>query len=185
VVTVKLPLNAIVPVVSVSVTVTAATVSANVVPPDWVSVTTPISVPTASATFTNPEVLIVRLETAPEAVPVTLSRLIGLAIPVPTVSVAPSTSVASPISIRPVAAPPTKLVAVTATAVLPSPSAIVLVDVFAATVPAILSALGAVATNPAVKVVLSPPALPSVTTPVFKNVVVPAITFADPRIETK
>ena len=61
---------------------------------------------------------------------------------------------------------------------------IVLVVGFAATVPAMLIAPGSNAVTPAVKVVLSPASLPSVTVPEFENVVVPAMTFTAPRIDT-
>ena len=62
--------------------------------------------------------------------------------------------------------------------VLPSPNVIVVLVV--ATVPARLIALGAVATKPPVKVILSPAALPIVKVPVFAKVVALVMTFAAP-----
>ena len=51
------------------------------------------------------------------------------------------------------------------------------------TVPLIVTLLGAVATTPPVKAVVSPP-LPKVTVPVLAKVVVPAIEFVPPLIAT-
>ena len=98
VVTVTLSLKAMLAasVVSVKVTVAALTVLLNVVPPDWVIVTIPISVPIASLTVTTPVLLIIKLETVPPEVPVIAAKLIGLAMPVPTVNVTPSAKVAAP-----------------------------------------------------------------------------------------
>ncbi len=137
-----------------------------------------MSVPTAPLTVTAPVVLIVRLDAAPRAVPVTELRLIGVALPAPTVSVAPSASVAAPSVICPVEAPPIVELPPTATPVLPSPSVITPVPA-AVTLPFTLMAEGAVATTPPVKAVASPP-LPSVTEPVLLNVVVPAIVLLEP-----
>ena len=162
----------------------ASTVLSKVVPPDCVIVTVPMSVPTASATVTTPVVFNVKFDAALAATPLTRSRLIVFAIPVPTVSVTPSLIVASPRSIVPVAAPPIVAFAVTVTPVPLSPSVIVLAPVVAATVPATLIPEGAVAVTPPTKVVLSPAASPSVTEPVLAKVVVPAIEFVPPKIDT-
>jgi len=77
-------LKAIVPVVSVKVTVLAPTVLLKVVPPELVIVRVPILVPTAPLTVTTPVVLIVRFA-LPLDGPVTVVRLIGVATPVPMV----------------------------------------------------------------------------------------------------
>ena len=71
-----MPLNVILEaaVLSLKVIVAALTVLLNVVPPDRVTVTVPISVPTAP-TETVPVVLIVKLETVPLAVPVTVDKV--------------------------------------------------------------------------------------------------------------
>ena len=156
-------------VVSVMATVVASTVSLKVVPPLLVIVIVPISVPTASATATTPVVSMVKFDGLPASVPSTASRLMALAIPVPTVKVASSARIASPRSIRPVAEPPILALAVTATAVSASPNVIVLAPVVAAIVPAILRADGAVAVRPPLKVMLSVASLPKVTAPVFRN----------------
>ena len=187
VVAVRLSKNdTVVPTVElVMATVAADTVPVNTVPPELVIVTTPISLaPTASATATAPVVLIVRLDVVPPAVPVTKSKLMALLVPVPTVSVAPSASVASPMSMSPVAVPPILALAVTATAVPESPKEIVLEPVLAAMVPAILSALGARAATPAVNVVESVESFPIVRVPVLEKVVVPAMEFEAPVIDT-
>jgi hypothetical protein len=107
VVAVKAPLNVIVPVVAVNVTVAALTVLENVVPPDLVTVTVPISVPTAPLTVTAPVVLIVKLEVGLPAVPVTEDKLNIFPIPVPTVRVTSFAKVAAPNVIFPVDVPPT------------------------------------------------------------------------------
>ena len=65
---VSAPSKATVPVVSVSVTVSALTVAVNVVPPDCVTLNVPMSVPTAP-TVTAPVALITRLDAVPAAVP--------------------------------------------------------------------------------------------------------------------
>jgi len=79
----------------------------------------------------------------------------------------------------PVAAPPTVALADTVTGVLASPKVMVEAPTEAATVPAMDTAEGAVATTPLEKVVV-PPEVPIVTVPVFPNVVVPATVFAAP-----
>ena len=173
-----------VPVVAVNVAVVALTVLEKVAPPELVMVRVPISVPMAPAAATTPVVLIIRFDAVPLVVPVTASRLMAFAIPVPTVNVALSANVASPKSINPVAAPPMFAVAVTATGVLESPNMIVLAPVVAIIVPAILRALGAVAVSPAVKVVLSLEALPMVNVPVLLKVVVPAMELVVPVMDT-
>ena len=166
--------------VSVIVTVAALTAPLNVVPPDCVIVKVPMSVPTAPATVTDPNVLRVRLLANPAAVPVIDSRLMILLIPVPTVRVTLSARVAFPIVIAPVDVPPTSDVPPTFTPVVPRlitpvPAAVI--------VPLMVLPEGAVATTPPVNPIVSPP-LPSVTVPVFPNVVVPAIVFAAPVIDT-
>ena len=59
-VAVNAPLNATVPVVFVNVTVVALTAPLNVVPPEFVIVRVPMSVPIAPEMVTVPAVLIVR-----------------------------------------------------------------------------------------------------------------------------
>ena len=63
------------------------TLPANVIPAELVTVKVPISVPIAPATLTVPKVLIVKLETAFPATPLTEERLILAAPPLPNVSV--------------------------------------------------------------------------------------------------
>ena len=84
------------PVVATTDTSAAATVPENVVPPELVTVTVPTSVPTAPLADTAPVVLSVRFDAAPPKLPLTLDRLTGLAAPVPTVKVTPSTRVTGP-----------------------------------------------------------------------------------------
>ena len=64
---------------SLKVIVAALTVPENVVPPDRVTVTVPMSVPTAPLTVTAPVVFIVRLDAPLRAVPVTEPKEIGAA----------------------------------------------------------------------------------------------------------
>ena len=182
VVAVRAPWKAIVPEVSVSVTVAASTVLPKVVPPDWVISTVPISVPTAPLTVTAPVVLMVRLEDTPPAVPVTAARLIGVAAPVPTVSVVLSAIVAVPMVIWPVEVPPTVELPPTATPVPASPRVMTPVPA-AVTLPLRLMLEGAVATTPPVKFRVSP-LLPRVTVPVLAKVVAPAMVLLAPVMET-
>ena len=102
----------------------------------------------------------------------------------PSVNCFPSASVTSPKPIAPVAAPPTVALSVTETGVLLSPSVIALAPVVAATVPARLIPLGAVAVTPATNVVLSPFVSPSVIVPVFRKLVVPAMLLLVPVSDT-
>ena len=95
-------------VVLVIATVAALTVLLKVVPPEFVIVIVPMSVPTAP-TVTAPVVLIVKFDALPPAVPVTDDKLKVLAMPVPTVKVTPSARVAAPKVIAPVEVPPTVL----------------------------------------------------------------------------
>ena len=163
----------------VSVTVVALTVLLKVVPPEFVIVMVPMSVPMAPLIVTAPVVLMVRLEAVPLAVPVTEDKLITLAIPVPTVKVAPSAKVAAPKVILPVDVPPIVELPATVTGApkfrTPVPAAV--------TVPFTVMALGAVATTPPVKFMVSEP-LPKVTVPVFAKVVVPAMVLVPPLIAT-
>ena len=126
--------------------------------------------------------MIVRLEAVPLAVPVTVDKLIALAIPVPTVKVAPSAKVAAPKVMLPVEVPPTVELAATATPVSASPKVMTPVPA-AVTVPFTVIALGAVATTPPVKLMVSEP-LPNVTVPVLAKVVAPAIVFELPLMAT-
>ena len=165
-------------VLLLNVTVAALTVLLNVVPPDWVMVTVPISVPTAPPMVAVPVVLIVILEAVLPAVPVTDERLKVLAIPVPTVSVTPSAKVAAPKVICPIEVPPTVELPPTLIPVLLSPNVMTPTPA-AVTMPFKLIALGAVAITPPVKLIVSP-SLPKVTVPVFEKVVAPAIVFDAP-----
>ena len=100
----------------------------------------------------------------------------------PSAAASVSASVASPIEIVPVEVPPTVEFPPTATPVFASPKVITPVPA-ALTVPFRLIALGAVATTPPVKATVSPPS-PKVSVPLLLNVVVPAIVFVPPVIET-
>jgi len=149
VVAVKAPEKVMVPVVLVNVTVAASTVLENVVPPDLVTVTVPISVPTAPLTVTAPVVLIVKLETEFNAVPVTEDKEIGVSAPAPTVNVLLSDKVAAPIVICPVDAPPiveSPVIETVPKVITPVPAAL--------TVPLIVLELGAVAITPPVNAVV-------------------------------
>ncbi|NDE50582.1 MAG: hypothetical protein EB014_05875, partial [Actinobacteria bacterium] len=150
VVAVKAPVNAIVPVVLVNVTVAAFTVLLNVVPPDWVTATVPIVDPTAP-TETTPVVLIVKFGAPPE--PLTVPNVIALLIPVPTVNVVPDAKVAAPNVIFPVDVPPTVELPLTLMPVLASPRVITPV-LAAVTVPFKLMLLGSVAVTPPVNAVV-------------------------------
>ena len=128
---------------------------------------------------TVPVVLRVKPDPAPPLL--TVPKVMGVAAPVPIVSVKPLLMVALPSVICPVDAPPTVELAVTVTAVVPR---LITPVPKAEIVPAIDLLLGAVAITPAVNWVLSPAASPNVNVPVFPNVVVPAIVFAAPVIDT-
>ncbi len=157
------------------VAVAAATVLWKVVPPELVMVKSPISVPTAPATVTAPVVLMVKLLDVPDAVPVTAAILIVLAMPVPTVSVTPSSRMALPRVIVPVDVPPTKPLAdLMFIAVSESPRVIIPMPA-AVTVPMRLIAEGLVAMMPPVKLKTSEPALPKVSEPLLPKVVSPAM----------
>ena len=163
-------------VLSLKIIVAAVTSPVNVVPPDRVTVTVPISVPTV-LTETVPVVLIVRLEDEPLAVPVTVHKVIFAAYaPPPTVNVTPSAKVAANKLIAPVDVPPTVESPETVTAVVPKlitpvPAAVI--------VPLIIFELGDVAVTPPVNAIASPP-FPNVTVPELLNVVAPAIVLLDP-----
>ena len=175
---VRLPLKATVlfALVLVMATVAASTVLLKVVPPELVMVMVPISVPTAPLTVTAPVVLMVRFDVVPPAVPETEDRLIALAIPVPTVKVAPSTKVAAPKVMLPVEVPPMVVLAVTLTGAPKFRAAVVA----AVIVPATLMALGAVAVIPPVNAKV-PVLAPKVTVPVLLKVtalvIVPVVAF--------
>lgn len=168
--------------VFVRVTVVAPTVPLKVVPPELVIVTVPMSVPMLPPIVTAPVVLMVRFEALPLAVPVTEERLMALAMPVPIVKVAPSARVAAPKVMLPVEAPPTVELPPIVTPVLLSPKVITPVPA-AVTVPLTVMALGAVATIPPVKFIVSEP-LPKVTVPVLAKVVAPAIVLELPWMAT-
>jgi hypothetical protein len=98
-----------VPVLAVSTTLAMVspevpTAPENVVPPEFVTVSVPMSVPIAPLTVTAPVTLNVRFDAVPEAVPVMLERLTAPEPPVPSVSVTPSASVAAPSVIVPLPA---------------------------------------------------------------------------------
>ena len=73
-----------------------------VIPPEFVTVSAPISVPIAPLTVTTSVVLKVIFEGLLPATPVMEARVIGVAAPVPSVKVTPSLSVTAPSVIRPV-----------------------------------------------------------------------------------
>ena len=164
--------------VSVSVTVAASTVLEKVVPPDWVRVTVPISVPTAPLIVAAPVVWMVRLEVEPLSVPVTDERLKVLAIPVPTVKVTPSAKVAAPKVMLPVEVPPTVELPPTLIPVSLSPKVMTPVPA-AVTIPLRLILLGAVAVTPPVKAMVSLP-FPKVSVPVLEKVTALVIVFDAP-----
>ena len=141
------------------------------VDPELETVTAPISVPTTPFRLTAPVVLIVRLLTAPPAVPVTEPKVTLLATPVPIVSVTLSARTALPNVMAPVDVPPTVVVPPTVTEVVPRLITPVPADV---TVPLIDLLEGAVAVTPPVKARVSPPS-PKVSVPVLLKVVAPAI----------
>ena len=80
------------PVVFVKVTVDALTVPPNVVPPELVIVTDPMSVPIAPVMLTAPVVLITMLEAEPPLVPVIEATVIDPELPPPKYKVTPSPS---------------------------------------------------------------------------------------------
>ena len=143
-----------------------------------VMVRVPISVPMVLLTATAPVVLIVRLETKPEAVPATELRLIALAMPVPIVKVTLSAKVVAPKLMAPVAAPPMAVLAKMLTGVVAK--LITLVELFAAIVPDKYFVLGANAVKPLVKAKV-PPLVPSVNVPLLLKVtalvIVPVLAF--------
>ena len=170
---VKPPLNAMVPAVFVKVTDPVFTAPEKVVPPEFVMVTVPISVPIAPEIVAAPEVFNVKLEAELSAVPVMELMLMGVATPVPTVNVTPFAKVTAPNVICPVDAPPTVAfaetlkLAVGVRVITPVPAA--------ETVPAKLIVAGELTTTPPVNAKLSVASLPRVTIPVLENVVAPAI----------
>ena len=177
---VVLPWKAIVPVVFVSVAVVASTVDWKVVPPDWVTVKVPISVPTAPPMVTTPVVLIVKFEAVPEAVPLIALVLTVVAPPEPKVNVTPSESVAVPKVIVPL---PADNVELPVNEVVPSVNAVLVVVTLPFTVVELgLLPLPEVETPP-VKVNASLP-LPKVTVPVFKKLTAFVIVLLLPVIDT-
>ena len=178
-VAVNAPANVMVPVVLVRVTVEAATVPLKVAPPELVIVNVPTLVPIAPLTVIDPVVSKVKLAVLLDG-PVTVVRLIGVATPAPKVrlllsAIAPIVMV--PVEVLPIVEAPPMV-----TPVLLSPKVMTPVPA-AVTVPFTVTALGAVATTPPVKLIVSPP-LPKVTVPVLLKVVVPAIVLELPLIAT-
>ena len=109
------------------------------------TVTVPISVPTAPLTVAAPVVFIVRLDTPPRFVPETEPKEIGVPAPAPTVNVTSFDKVAFPKVICPVDVPPIVDVPVIETVpkfITPVPAAL--------TVPLIVLELGDVAVTPPV-----------------------------------
>ena len=146
-----LPWNATVCPATVSkiAIVAALTASANVAPPLLSTVTVPSGcvVPTAPDTVTIPAVLKVTFALLGSVLPSMEPVVIGVATPVPTVSVFAFSIVAFPSVINPVEVPPTVAVSVTFTGVVPrlitpTPAAVI--------VPAMFFADGATATTPPV-----------------------------------
>ncbi|MFM7922212.1 MAG: hypothetical protein ACKPJJ_18460, partial [Planctomycetaceae bacterium] len=98
-----------VPVVAVSTTLAmvspeAPTAPEKVVPPEFVTVSVPMSVAIAPLTVTAPVTSKVTFDGVLRAVPVMLERLTAPEPPVPSVSVTPSASVAAPSVIVPLPA---------------------------------------------------------------------------------
>ena len=149
-----------------------------VVPPELVMVRVPILVPTAPPMATSPVVLIVRFA-LPLTGPVTVVSVIGVAAPAPTVRLL--FRLIAPVVIWPVDAPPMIDVPPMLTAVPLSPKVITPVPA-AVTIPFTVIALGAVATTPPVKLMVSALSLPKAKVPVLAKVVVPAIVLDAPLI---
>ena len=84
------------PVVFVNVTVVALTAPLNVVPPEFVIVKVPMSVPILELNVTPATELMVIFDDEPEAVPVTEFTVIRAGPPLPKVNVTPSRSVTLP-----------------------------------------------------------------------------------------
>ena len=78
------------------------TAPAKSIPPEFVTVNVPISVPIAPLTVTADVVLIVKFDLGPLATPLTEVNVIGVAAPAPRTSVMPSATVAAPNVILPV-----------------------------------------------------------------------------------
>ena len=150
----------------------------NEVPPELVTVTVLMPVPTAPVTDAAPVVFNVR---ALPAVPVTAPRVIEFAIPVPTVKLALELNNTLPKEMAPVDDPPTTLLPGRFKPVLPSPKVIIPVP-SAANDPVKLMEDGLVAMMPPVKLKLSVPALPKATVPALAKVVAPAIVLTAPSI---
>ena len=136
-------------------------------PPELVIVTVSISVWKLSRIVTDPIVLIVILEAKPPAVPRMDARIIGLAIPVPSVNVTPSANVVAARVIVPVAPPPKNVFTRTLTGV--TPNLIRLVPTVAEIVPERNFVLGDSAVKPLLKTKV-PPLAPSVKVPVLLKV---------------
>ena len=172
---VRLPLKAIVPVVSVRATaVPTNTLPLKVVPPEFVTVRffmLLVTSPIAPLTVAAPVVFKVRLEELSVVVLLIEARLIGVAAPAPTVSVEASAIVASVKVICPVDVPPIVVLPVT---LMGAPRLMTPVPA-ADTVPSTLIADGAVAMTPPVKARVTPEVLFRVSAPVFAKVVIPAI----------
>ncbi len=135
--------------------------------PVLVIVTVPISVWKLSRIVTEPVVLIVILEAEPPAVPLIEARIIGLAMPVPSVSVTPSSNVVAARVIVPVDPPPNKVFSRTLTGV--TPNLIRPVPSVTEIVPERNLVLGDSAVKPLVKVNV-PPLAPKVKVPVLLKV---------------
>ena len=146
--------------------------------PVLVIVTVPISVWKLSRIVTEPVVLIVILEAEPPAVPLIEARIIGLAMPVPSVSVTPSSNVVAARVIVPVDPPPNKVFSRTLTGV--TPNLIRPVPSVTEIVPERNLVLGDSAVKPLLKTKV-PPLAPSVKVPVLLKVtalvVVPVVAF--------
>ena len=133
----------------------------NVVPPEFVTVSVPISVPMDPLTVTAPVTSMVTFDAVLPAVPAMLVRLIPPEPPVPSVSVTPSARVAAPSVIVPL---PAAKVELPATDVVPSVRAVFVVVTFPLT-----EVAPAVWTSPPVKVSVSLP-FPSAIAPEVPNV---------------
>ena len=135
--------------------------------PVLVIVTVPISVWKLSRIVTDPVVLIVILDADPPAVPRIDARIIGLAIPVPRVSVTPSSNVVAARVIVPVDTPPNNVFSKTLTGV--TPNLIRPVPTVTEIVPDRYLVLGDSAVKPLLKTRV-PPLAPKVKVPVLLKV---------------
>ena len=135
--------------------------------PEFVIVTVSISVWKLSRIVTDPVVLFVILEAKPPAVPRIDVRIIGLAIPVPSVSVTPSANVVAASVIVPVDPPPKNVFARILTGV--TPNLIRPVPSVTEIVPDRYLVLGDSAVKPLLKTKV-PPLAPKVKVPVLLKV---------------